>query len=380
MKLPSARQFLSVNLNLINLLQVTLAGLLIYMAPSQGKAWGGRGHHIICSAASFLVKEEGLRDYLKSRPQMMGHLCNIPDAYWKSLGSEAGRLGNSTHFIDVEITGAKIQDISTDYQKIINKFTGTKNQFKKDKTIFSIPTEFGSLWWRADQFFRRAVSTEREWKKAAAPASPKEEQDENLPYNKMAYDFIVNLGLMGHFVGDAGQPFHGTADYDGYAVGHGGIHAYFEDAAVNSLGYDLESHVVEAAMKPEGLTGNKTKTTFLTVKSVVEKMKLLSQLTFEEIPLLIAIDPIKKPSEVKEEKGMELRTAAEREDIKTVSAKFEPHIVLGLARSAALLAQLWDQAYVKVGKPKLAAYKSYKYPFTPDFVAPDYFEDTPTKK
>ena len=65
-------------------------------------------------------------------------------------------------------------------------------------------------------------------KKAKANEVPKgfkEEQDNNLPFNQGTHQMLTNMGVMGHFVGDLGQPFHNTTDHDGYAAGHGGIHA-----------------------------------------------------------------------------------------------------------------------------------------------------------
>jgi len=342
-------------------------------------AWGGRGHHTICEAATFLVQKKGLRDYLTTRPQMMGHLCNVPDFYWKSLGGDATKLGNPAHFIDVEITGLKIAEVPTDFKELITRFEGKPNQAKEGATIFSIPSEFGSAWWRADQFFRRATAQETAWKNAPAPVGFKEEQDENLPYNKLAYDFVVNLGLMGHFVGDMGQPFHGTIDYDGYMSGHGGIHSYYEDTAVGAQPYNLTANVVEAARKLQMSAASKSKaerakTAFLQPSPVIDRMKTLTDLSVREIKDIYAVDTIKKKSELKKERGMEIKTAAERKPIDLVAKKFEPLIIRQMARSAALLAQFWDEAYAKVGEPKLAAYKSYKYPFTPEFIAPDYYE------
>jgi hypothetical protein len=351
---------------------------LALLLPVAAFSWGGRAHHSICEAAVFLVKEPGLKNYLQSRPQIMGHLCNIPDTYWRSLGSEVGKQGNSTHFIDTEFLGIKTQEIPLDYQKIISKYTGKENAFN-GKTLYSIPLEFGSNWWRADQFFRRAVNMSKDWKKAPAPANSKEEQDDNHPFNKMAFDFFVNLGLMGHFVADNGQPFHLTADYDGYKAGHGGIHAFYEDTVVGALPFHLTTMVVEEGLRLQKLAESKNKeeqkqVQFLREKTVLEKMRTLGQAAFDEIPAVLALDPVKKPSVDKNEKGMSLRTPAEREPAETVAAKYEKLVVSQLARSSALLAQLWDEAYVKVGRPKLASYKSYRYPHTPDFVPPDYFD------
>ena len=74
----------------------------------QTLAWGGRGHHAICSAAPHLVKDDSLKNFLKFRPHTMGHLCNIPDIYWKSIGPDVSDLGNPTHYIDPELIGLKI--------------------------------------------------------------------------------------------------------------------------------------------------------------------------------------------------------------------------------------------------------------------------------
>lgn len=344
-----------------------LVGLLL-LTSTQAFAWGGRGHDTICRTASFLVKEQGLKEYLQNKPQMMGHLCNMPDFYWKSLGGEANKLGNPTHFIDIEVIGLDVKDIPVDYKKLIADFTGTANKYKNDgTTIKSIPQEFGSSWWRADQFMRIIAGLEKEFALATPPANFKEEQNNDLPYNKLAYQMVTSMGLMGHFVGDNSQPFHTTADYDGYGTGHGGIHSYFEDAVVGQFDGDLDALVLKEARgmkKPE----------FLKPATTIEKMKVLSVISNKEIPKILKLDPVKKKSTLNKEKGMEIKTAAEREPASVAFKKMKPLIVTEMARGAVLLANLWDEAYVKAGKPKLGAYKSYKYPFTVDFVAPDYFD------
>nr|WP_295901696.1 hypothetical protein [uncultured Bdellovibrio sp.] len=346
-----------------------LAGLILLMS-TQAFAWGGRGHDTICRVASFLVKEPGLKEYLQHKPQMMGHLCNMPDFYWKSLGGEANKLGNPAHFIDIEVIGLDVKDIPVDYKKLIADYTGKPNKFKNDgTTIKSIPQEFGSSWWRVDQFMRIIAGLEKEFALATPPANFKEEQNNDLPYNKLAYQLVTSMGLMGHFVGDNCQPFHTTADYDGYATGHGGIHAYFEDAVVGQFDGDLDYLVLKEARamkKPE----------FLKPKTPIEKMKVLSVISNKEIPKILKLDPIKKKSTLVKEKGMEIKTPAEREPASVAFKKMKPYIVTEMARGAVLLANLWDEAYASAGKPKLGAYKSYKYPFTVDFVAPDYFDTT----
>jgi hypothetical protein len=345
--------------------------LAAFALASQAQAWGGRGHAAICETAVFLVKEQGLRDYLHNKPQMMGHLCNMPDFYWRSLGPEAGKLGNPTHFIDVEITGLKVNEVPTDYKQIVETYTGKPNLFKKEgSTIFNVPTEFGSIWWRADQFYRRFLTFNKDMQAAEAPKNPKEATDENLPYNKAAYEMVVSLGLMGHFVGDASQPLHNTADYDGWATGHGGLHAYYEDEVVSQFDGDLQSRVLKEA---RGMKNPK----FLKPATVVEKMKALSESSMDELKTIFKLDPVKKPSTISGEKGLQVRTPAERENAAIGYKKFNKAIVTELSRSAVLLAKLWDDAYIEAGRPKLASSKIYKYPLTVDFIAPDYLPAEP---
>lgn len=333
-------------------------------------AWGGRGHQALCEAAVFLLKEDGLKSYLQNKPHVMGYLCNIPDTHWRSLGADANKFGSPTHYVDYEVLGLKIKEIPTDYKSIVSTYTGKTNQFKDGANIFSVPEEFGSSWWRADQFYRRAVIAGEAMSKATPPQGPKEEQDEKLPYNQAAFDYLLSLGLMGHFVGDNSQPFHNTTDYDGWASGHGGIHAYFEDTAVSFFEADLSQQVVK---KARGLK----KASYLTKPNVIEKMRELSEVSVADIKKILQLDPVRKPSTLKVEKGMSLKTVAERADGKVGYEKFNKIIIEDLARGALLLAKIWDESYEKAGRPKLAAHKSYKFPHTPEFVMPDYFDTSP---
>lgn len=335
--------------------------ILCLCFSSLGFAWGGRGHHTICSAAPHLVKNENLKTFLKFRPHTMGHLCNVPDIYWKAIGPDAIAYGSPAHYVDPEVIGMKISEIPLNYKEIEEKFSGKENKFKEGRTIFSIPKEFGSLWWRVNQFFEMISLLKNDFSQSTPPKNFKEEQDENLLYNSTVYKMMVSMGLMGHFVGDASQPYHTTADFDGYKEGHGGIHGYFEEIVVNYFDESFEKQIVETAkiMKNKKL---------LEGDSVVEKMKKLSELSHSEIETLKKLDPVIKKSEISKEKGMEIKKAAERKPASEGFKIFKKTIITDMARSALLLAHLWDQAYVAAGSPDLSAYRSYKYPFTPDYV------------
>lgn len=342
--------------------------LLAFSFSQQTLAWGGRGHDSICVAAVFLVKNPQLKEYLMNKPHMMGHLCNIPDIYWKSLSSETRKLGDPGHYIDAEKIGLKLSEMPLDYKKIIATYTGKPNKENESQILHSIPEELGSNWWRADQFYRLAIASGKSLKDLPAPKGSKEEQDENLAYNKAFYDMVIYMGLMGHFVGDNGQPFHTTSDYDGYGANHGGIHAYFEDAVVAQFGSDLVDQIVKKAKSW------KSQPFVQENKSVIENMRTLGEVSVEEIKDIYKADPIIKPSTLKIEKGMSLRTPAERKSPEVAFKKLDKLIVKEMARSSMLLAHLWDRIYKEAGEPSVKSYKSYKYPFTPDFVKPDYIE------
>ena len=346
-------------------LRLFLSALVLLMS-AQTLAWGGRGHNSVCQSAVFLVKNPELRDFLMFRPHIVGHLCNVPDIYWKSLPLEVRKSGDPAHYINAEKIGLKLTEIPSDYKKIVELYTGKPNKQNEAQTLFSVPDELGSIWWRADQFYKLAVDAAKQAKAATPPKDFKEEQNNELAYNKAVYNMLVSMGLMGHFIGDASQPFHNTSDHDGYAANQGGIHAYYEEAVVAQLAGDLDAKILKLAKSW------KTQK-FTQQASVFTNMQMLSEISFAEVKDVLKADRVLKPSSINIEKGMSLKKAAERKPAKENAKNFEKLIVRQMARASYMLAHMWDEAYKTAGEPELKAYKSYLYPFTPEFVKPDYF-------
>ena len=345
---------------------IAVAGLAF--SAQNAMAWGGRGHHNICESAVHLVQSKPLKEFLIGKAQIMGHLCNIPDTYWKSLSADTRKHGDPGHFIDVEILGLPIKDVPTDYKVIVEKYTNKENMHKRNTRIQSVPGDLGSNWWRADQFYRLALANAEEVAMQPAPNGSKEEQNEELPFNKNLYSMIVNMGLMGHFVGDNAQPFHSTSDYDGYEGNHGGIHSYYEEQTVAFFGPDMQDRIVKKAKTLKSASFMKDKLT------VVERMKALSEMSFKEVKTVFKLDPMIAPSSYKQEKGLSIKSAAKRQPAEVGFKKFENLQIEQMARAALLLASFWDKIYLEAGAPEVKAYRSYKYPFTPDFVMPDYYD------
>lgn len=344
-------------------------------SPSLGYAWGGRGHATLCEAAVFAVQKPQLREFLKSKTHIMAHLCNIPDTHWRSLKGDEIKLGASAHFIDTDMLGLPIAQIPSDLSSIEKDFTG-KEFGTEGKKIRSVALDFGTLWWRIDQFHRRNLQL-AEKIKLATPPKEGERTDENHPYVQSVNEFLESIGIMGHFVGDLSQPFHSATDYDGWSAGHGGIHSYYEEVVVSHFDEKLLERVTKEARK---MRTNK-KLEFLKQTSPIERARAMSVLSFADLNAVLKADELLKPSSQKDEKGLKLRTPAERKPLEKTFKKFEPLVVTHLARSAALLSLFWEDAFSAAGEPNFEVAKSYWFPFTPNFLPVDYAQPpTPAKK
>lgn len=348
-------------------------GLLIFTLffyAQDSFAWGGRGHDSICQASVHLVQNENLKEFLKRRPHIMSHLCNTPDIHWRSLkGTE---VGNATHYIEPDLIGLDFKDFPLQAKGLLQ----FKDREYKDKANFKVRNpmkEFGTLWWRAEQFVRLAITGGQLAKKSKPPKDSREEQNQDLPFNQGVYEFMVNLGLLGHFVGDGSQPLHNTADYDGWGRGHGGLHSWFEDTLVSAMDENLIANIVKEAKKPETAFFLKQKTS--SKHYVVESMRELSVVAYKELDTLYKNDELVKKSEQKEEKGMKLKKPAERVSVAASLLKQNDLIILSLARASLTLAKLWDYAYEQSGRPDLSGYRSFQYPLSHPFIEPDYYQE-----
>lgn len=347
-------------------LTVFLVPAFSFFFSAKSLAWGGRGHSTICEAAPFLVKEKELKKFLTMRPHIMGHICNLPDTQWKNISGDIRAVGDPLHYIDPEILGFTPQTLPLDLDKLKKEFTGKQSKMDKDVKIYSVTRQLGSVYWRVDQLMNKLMALNKDFKDAKVPQNWSEEQDMEMPFNKATYAFMTTAGILGHYIGDMAQPFHDTADHDGYYSGHGGIHYYYEEGVVGELDGDLLSKVIKKAKgqkHAEWLKG-----------TYLERMRAFSTAAFKDIEKIKKLDPIIKKSEVKTEKGMKVKTPATRKDAALVAKKFEPLIVTHMARAAWMTAQLWDEAYRALGKPQLSAYKSFKFPFNVDFIYPSYEE------
>lgn len=354
---------------------IRLMVILICYLPLTSWGWGGRGHAHICEAASYLVDQPELKLFLQSRAYLMAHLCNIPDTYWKSLSGDARSLGDPTHYIDPEVLGVSFEQIPlSSFKTLEKKYFKKSNLFKKENPpILSLASEFGSLFWRVEQLFNLGSSQFKLASQSPPPTQKSEEQNTQLPFNQAVYEGLMTLGVMGHFIGDGVQPYHLTADYDGYQSGHGGIHAFYEEEAVNQLPGDWTAQVLTQAELLKKDWTNSAKSP-LKEKSTLAKVKAVTQLSYQELSAVTQLDPLIEASSEQDHKGLIIKKPAIRKSVTQVLPQWTPYLKNQMARGALLLAHLWDQAYLQKNKKNwpLAKYKNYQHPFTVPFIKPDY--------
>ncbi|MEY4616268.1 MAG: hypothetical protein RJB66_1228 [Pseudomonadota bacterium] len=338
--------------------QFALVLFFVFFNVQPAQSWGGRGHSLICESAIHLVKNNTLKQYLINKTNAITYLCNLPDTYWRSVpGAESG---GATHFFEIDLVGLTIQSVSVNksFGQLTQDFKGKQNLITK-RPILSVSRELGSSWWRANQFFNKAVLAGKKAK--LKKTLDRDDQD--------IFEFWVMMGLLGHFVADNAQPFHNTKNYDGWENGHGGIHGYYESDLVNALPSSVIVDVIKSYPSIEKELDLKNS------KTILVNMRNLSVLSYADLSIIMKNDPLLEPSTSRKEKGMELKTPAKRKSPDAVIQIFQPMLVTHLARAAALLAHTWDQIFEAAGSPPVELDHSFKFPHQFPFVEPDYIED-----
>jgi hypothetical protein len=435
---------------------------------SQAFAWGERGHHTVCEVATKLVtntkETAAFARFMLPKGHMMGHVCNLPDISWRSLPTPADaddtivdpRVGDEAHFINPENFGFKKPDGSPNTGAIPLDFFSVEQLAlpfaKADKNGKSpFPHQLtGSNWWRTRQLHQRAidqgstaidqieelVGLQRKYDSAykGLKKAEKDAVKDQMAADKEAIDkqkdeinhslrnMLIAMGLMGHFVGDAGQPFHNSADYNGKLSGHYGIHSYYESKIVDQIDAALPGLVYLSASKDKngviaGIladTQPESKVDYL-YPSVLTRMRKVSAMAGLQMPEILSIEEaaIKKQEAIKHDKPLEQgvftagKGSKEPENrpyadalstdkrFKDEFRRYRAMIVGEIGVSAKVLATFWDEIFATLnqkaketgkrlatstGDQKLAYlditkyYTTYDYPLDTGYIAPDYLK------
>jgi len=179
------------------LLPLALTVLALVCLPTADVgAWGVNGHKLIADRAVDLLPPEIRPFFQKNRVTIAEHSID-PDTY-RFLGwtDEPPR-----HFLDMDSYGPfPFADLPHDYKAAVAA-RGASFVIKN-----------GLLPWRTQEIYDQLRDAFRQ-----------------LPTSPYARDNIkIYAAVIAHYVGDAYQPFHAAANFDGQLTGQQGIHARFE--------------------------------------------------------------------------------------------------------------------------------------------------------
>ncbi|MBQ48999.1 MAG: hypothetical protein CMP10_16555 [Zetaproteobacteria bacterium] len=348
--------------------------------------WGERGHDLITRVAAHILEKKGpdvapLSRIINQKQFMLGHLSNTPDIVWRSAEKPVTSSNSPTHYIDLEFVLQPKQIMNpTAWPKNINELEkaiatqcSTKNKdfaCAPGKTLSKQMKKTGHAPWRVEQLLNAmSANLKNLGHKNPDPNTVKKNVDDALLY----------AGLASHFIGDLANPHHTSKNYDGWDTGNGGLHSYFETDIVNTYPMGFDKEVLEWALANKPY--RKLQQQFnLNSKSSRHKVAFaLAANSYSYLGQLHSIDDkhaiIKRSSN---EHGLKIK--AKRASPDKVKASFKDFTKSRLALSADTLANLWLEAWIRAGKPKLNGYFSYYYPVKPDYVWPNYLNDGSNKK
>lgn len=311
-------------------LAASLCLFLVLIAVSPGAlAWGKRGHAMICETAAYLIADSSHAEFLKDRSFDLGYYCNVPDIIWKRPKHYQDEWFN--HFMDMEIFERELK------KDEMPKALLTQSRVEFETSHPNVRESAGRSFWRIDELMSRADKLTADLKKTDLS---REER------HRLQADWLVTIGTLGHYVGDLAQPLHITENYDGQLTEQKGVHAWFEDDAVNELylgnGPALDGEVMKAASEKWKKLGPKWR-----------------KMPVRELLWEVAGESNKKLAEL-----LKIDKKTGRKDLKKAALAFRPMIVERLATGTVALAALWNR---ELGW-NFDGVKFYTFVAEPDFI------------
>ncbi|MFH1572507.1 MAG: hypothetical protein ABIG68_00900 [Acidobacteriota bacterium] len=414
----------------------------------RGHAWGERGHQVTTQAAARLLDtvapptEAGraMARFFADHVHILGHLSNIPDTSWRNAAEERriDTMNSPHHYFGPErllgppkaVEGpafeeflAAVRRLPADYRELKRRYEGAAIALPgvpAEARKMKLYEDLGTTPWRAQELydlllaaFQCARQKESQPQprvpgqayppvpspfrlpadglgETAEPPLPTYVCRSDLPRRSDLHAAVVLAGLLAHFVGDQSQPYHPTADYDGWVTGNGGIHAYFEGRVVHMLDERLNSDVLELSRSPQFQQQVWKRVgadpgTGSGVARILINMAADSIREMETVRRVDDREAVISKSERLEWGDYPWRhrdrsfPEAKRKPAATpeVLRAFRPVVVERLATSAVVLARLWVEAWKAGGEPSLAGIGStgLPYPHDPPFIWPAFDPD-----
>ncbi|HMN67673.1 MAG TPA: hypothetical protein PKC28_03960 [Bdellovibrionales bacterium] len=291
-------------------------------------AWGKRGHQIVGENAALLVSSEPEAGFMRDRSFDFGYYANVPDIIWKR--PKTYEKERNQHFMDMEHFDKAFAANSS----VTKPFEIPRKDF--EAKFPELKENAGRAYWRVREMNDKLTELTKQLRELPEP--------KGKARRAWQEKWLVLAGTMGHYIGDLAQPLHVTENYDGQLTGQKGIHAYFEDEAVDQLypaiGYDVHKR----AMKrwPDFKKKNAD-------KSVLQLMEDLAKTSNGRLPELLKLD-----------KG------GDRADVKKMAGRYRDLIEDCLVDGVLTLAEIYRR---QLGW-KFDGEKFYFFSGEPEFIAP----------
>lgn len=247
---------------------------------SSAHAWDKRGHQIVGETAALLVTTEPEGAFLKTLAYDIGYYGNVPDYVWKAKNYD---VESSEHFLDTEIFEAAFKK----KPEIAKPFELSRKEF--NEKFPEVDQKAGRALWRIRELNDKLSEFTKELRTNEDPAARRDLQGK----------WLVHAGVMGHYIGDLGQPLHVSENYDGQLSEQKGVHMYFERFVLDELCPKMNADVHRDALKQWPAFKKKNAD-----KTVTQLVLELSDRGLKDLKPLLALDkktkrdPVGKNSKV----------------------------------------------------------------------------------
>jgi hypothetical protein len=345
--------------------------LLFLGAVTPAYAWGPLGHRMVAETAALLIADQeeqrGWGPFLFRHRFEMGYYAIVPDALYRTSDGNDGKLEAPTHFFDIDLVLGALpvtKQMRKDLAAIPRDFEGARKHLeaKHGRDVFP---GVGTAPWRTEQFQELAWSRFKSVKevKGTYQTGAKSEGDARLVYEGLYY-----LGVLSHYTGDSAMPYHATSDWNGWKVGAGGIHFYFENDCVNYLEPGLSTSVLRSARqngrkwRKEWGADHKEPPAGIMLRMFLDSAEALTRLQKLDHELIV------EPSDEKTKK------AARRKPYATSCRRLEALIIERLAKASVLTATIWNHILPVTGVDfsRAETLQFADFDLTPPYVKPSF--------
>lgn len=187
---------------------------------SQVDAWGATGHRMIGVAAVRALPEE-IPAFLRTpgAAAEIGELSREPDR-WKGAGQPHDRERDTAHFVDMRDDGR----VMVAGGPLIDELPRLKSEF--DAALIAAGSDVdtaGYLPYAMMDGYQQLVRDFAYWRVLNAAEAREADPARRAWYreDRMRREALIvrDLGVLGHYIGDASQPLHTSIHYNGWAEG-----------------------------------------------------------------------------------------------------------------------------------------------------------------